>query len=263
MLEAIAGPDSADATTIRAKGSSYANTVDASVAGIKVGVPRNFFFENVSADVVREAETAIETLASLGLVVKQISLPTAHLAQTVGDVISFPEASLYHRRWLRDRWDEYSPAARANLVVGETLLATDYLQAQRVRTVIVSETLEALDGVEMIATPTTPIPAIRPDETTVSFSPGAQETVLDAYCRLTYLANVTGLPALTVPCGFSAEGLPLGLQLIGRPLGEARLLQVGTAFQRATDWHLRHPTGFETAEGGSISPDARITANGD
>ena len=90
-------------------------------------------------------------------------------------------------------------------------------------------------------TPTTPVAAIRPSEESVRFADGYEESALYAYCRLTYPANVSGLPALALPCGFSSAGLPLGLQLIGRPFDEATLLAIGEMYQGATDWHRRTP----------------------
>jgi aspartyl-tRNA(Asn)/glutamyl-tRNA(Gln) amidotransferase subunit A len=246
MLEVIAGGDPHDPTSADEEVPRYADALDASVADLRVGVPQEYFFEHVTEDTRRAVDTAIDFLRGLGLSASAISLPSAHLAATIGDVISFPEASLYHREWLRDRPEDYSPAARANLEVGELLFATDYIQAQRMRTVVVAETRQAFEDVDVIAIPTTPMPAIHPNETVVSFGSESRETVLDAYCRLTYVANVTGLPALTIPCGFSGDGLPIGMQLLGRPFDEARLLQIAAAYQDATDWHLRPPAALES-----------------
>jgi aspartyl-tRNA(Asn)/glutamyl-tRNA(Gln) amidotransferase subunit A len=103
----------------------------------------------------------------------------------VGDAISFPEASLYHRERLRERPDGFSPRTRANLQLGEFVLATDYLQAQRVRTVLLRSLLEVFEEVDLIATPTTPVPALRVGDEAVRWAEGECEQPNDAYCRLT------------------------------------------------------------------------------
>lgn len=241
LLEAIAGWDPRDPSSARQVVPHYASELEDGLIEVRIGVPREFFFDRVDGEVVGAFEAAIAVLEGLGAQVAEVSIPTARMAPIVGDVISFPEVSVYHRRWLRERPDDYSASTRANLELGELILATDYVQAQRVRALIVAEFLDVLQAVDALAVPTTPAVAIHVGERTVTVEGGAPENALDAFCRLTYAANVTGLPALTIPCGSSAEGLPIGLQLIGRPYEEGRVLRVGWAYQEVTDWHTRLP----------------------
>jgi aspartyl-tRNA(Asn)/glutamyl-tRNA(Gln) amidotransferase subunit A len=247
VLEAIAGYDPDDPSSARAAVDEYARDVDAGIDGIRIGVPSEFFFDRVTPEAEQAARSAVETLCSLGAEAESVSLPSMKLTTAVGDAISFPEASLYHRRWLRERAADYSPRTRANLELGELFLATDYLQAQRLRTVIADELAEALRGVDVVAAPTTPIAAVRADATSITFGPGDEESPLYTYCRLTYPANVTGFPAASTPCGFTDDGLPLGLQLVARPFDEALLLRVAHAYEQATGWHGSQPAATRQA----------------
>ena len=241
LLEPIAGFDPADPSTSKAPVPRYSELLERPFAGLRLGIPDSYFSEHVEAETLAAVETAVETLRGLGAELRPVSLPRIGLAGIAGDAISFSEVALYHRRWLRERAPEYEPATLANLRLAGLFLATDYIQAHRVRRLITQELVAALEHVDAIVTPTTPVAAIRPSEQSVRFADGYEESALYAYCRLTYPANVSGLPALALPCGFSSAGLPLGLQLIGRPFDEATLLAIGETYQGATDWHRRTP----------------------
>jgi aspartyl-tRNA(Asn)/glutamyl-tRNA(Gln) amidotransferase subunit A len=241
LLQAIAGADPDDPTSAAEPVPDYAAALTGDVRGLRLGVPEEFFWEHVDAAAAAAARSAVDELEGLGAVVRPVRLPLVHLTPSAGDAISFPEVSLYHRRWIAERAAEYEPETLANLRLGGLFLATDYLQAQRVRRLVTEELLAVLRDVDAVVAPTTPVAAIRADERTVRFADGYEESALYAYCRLTYPANVTGLPALSVPCGATAAGLPLGLQLVGRPFDEGLLLALGDAYQRATGWHTRTP----------------------
>jgi aspartyl-tRNA(Asn)/glutamyl-tRNA(Gln) amidotransferase subunit A len=128
----------------------------------------------------------------------------------------------------------------AYLQLGRALGARHYLAAQRLRTRLYEEMRGALGAADLLATPTTTLPAPAID-TLDTLDGGIEPGTIDALTRLTGPFNLTGLPALSVPCGFTASGLPIGLQLVGRPFGEADLLAAGHAFQQATEWHRRRP----------------------
>ena len=241
--------DPKDTTSARADHPDAFEGLVKGVAGLCVGVPTNFFFDHLAAPVAARVHDAIQVLDRLGIRVVPVTVPKAHIVEIVGDTIGFPETSLYHRRWLRERPDDYSPTVRAGLQLGELCLATDYLQAQRLRAVVAQELMETLSDVDAIVTPTTPVVAIRQGQTSIAFDDGHEETALFAYCRLTYIANVTGFPAVSVPCGLDPDGLPVGLQLIGRPFDEGLLLRIAHAYQQETEWHGITPPVVRKADG--------------
>jgi aspartyl-tRNA(Asn)/glutamyl-tRNA(Gln) amidotransferase subunit A len=148
--------------------------------------------------------------------------------------IMLAEAFAYHERDLRERPHLYGEVLREKLLAGALVTGSEYVQAQRLRRRLQAEMVEALTGVDVLATPTTPNPA-------PPFS-----VVLDpdfAFPRSNMAPfNMAGLPALALPCGFSASGLPLSLQIAGRPFDEATVLRVGHAYERATEWHTRRPS---------------------
>ena len=135
---------------------------------------------------------------------------------------------------------EYSPEVRARLETGSKIAASDYLDALEVRTALQQEFDAALKNVTAIFAPTVPVGAPKIGEESLLIS-GEAEDVRTALVRLNRPSNLTGLPAISLPCGFTAAGMPIGLQIIGREFDEAHLLQLGVAYQGRTDWHTRQP----------------------
>jgi aspartyl-tRNA(Asn)/glutamyl-tRNA(Gln) amidotransferase subunit A len=153
-----------------------------------------------------------------------------------------PEAYTYHRDqgWLEQRADRYAPEVLANIRGGADYSAADYIRAQRLRQRLTVEMRGVLGGIDLLATPTVPIPAAAPAE----FAAGLKvdgKPIIGTTMRCTFPFDLTGQPALSVPCGFTANGLPIGLQLVARHFGEPTLLRVGHAYQRTTEWHARRP----------------------
>ena len=143
--------------------------------------------------------------------------------------------------WLRERPDAYGDDVRSLLEIGEMLLATHYIQAQRYRRLLRREFLDAFKSVDVFICPSLPFTATRVRETTVVIEHGVAEDMLSAIMQFTGVPSLTGLPSLNVPCGFDADGLPIGMQIIGQPFDEATLFRVGAAFQSVTDFHTRGP----------------------
>jgi aspartyl-tRNA(Asn)/glutamyl-tRNA(Gln) amidotransferase subunit A len=181
-------------------------------------------------------------IVSLGAAQVEAHLP--RLEEVVGAhrAIIFPEAASFHRPQLAERAAEFAPDIRTSLLGGLFLPAVDYVQAQRVRRIIRREWARAFENVDVLVTPTTPVTATAFGATAADL-PGGPKPLVRAYLDLTLPFNLTGWPAVSVPCGFARAGLPIGMQLVGRPFSESLLLRVAHHYQRETDWHTRRPGG--------------------
>jgi aspartyl-tRNA(Asn)/glutamyl-tRNA(Gln) amidotransferase subunit A len=240
LLQVLAGHDQADPTTTRLPVPDYAARLERPLRGLRVGVPRHFCCALLDDEVGAAFEDVLRELGAGGAVVGDVALPAlGHAGAALGAVI-LAEARAGLRPLLGERIERVSPEIRIYLELGKLVTAGHYLAAQRLRTGLYEEMLAALAGADLLAMPATPMPAPRVGELQVRLGE-SEMGALEAICRLTGPINLTGLPALTVPCGFTRAGLPIGLQLVGRPFAEADLLAAGHAYQRATDWHLRRP----------------------
>jgi aspartyl-tRNA(Asn)/glutamyl-tRNA(Gln) amidotransferase subunit A len=188
---------------------------------LKIGICQTHFFEHLDAEVRRLVEAAIRELGE----VVEVPLPSLALGIAAQAVIAAAEAGAYHRRWLDSRPEDYDPAVRARLEATREVTGHDYVQALRVRALLGEEMAAALRQVDVLASPTEPVAAPRFGESEVIVEDGPLNAIA-ALVRNTAPANVTGLPAISVPCGFTSAGLPVGLQLIGAPWQEGRLLQI-------------------------------------
>jgi aspartyl-tRNA(Asn)/glutamyl-tRNA(Gln) amidotransferase subunit A len=239
LLSVISGHDPKDATTSRLPVPDYVAALTGKVEGLRVGVPREFFFEGLDADVQQAVDQAIDQLAALDVKVSEVAWASIRQAPALY-AISLAEGAAAHAEWIRTRADYYGADVRERMCQGLLVPATAYLKAQRLRTVVMRDLERTLHEVDVLVTPTAPIPAPKLDA-----GPGEIGAPLGALRstlrRLTQPFNITGSPAVTVPCGFSHDGLPIGLQLIGRPFDEARLLNLAYAYEQSTPWKDRHP----------------------
>jgi aspartyl-tRNA(Asn)/glutamyl-tRNA(Gln) amidotransferase subunit A len=210
------------------------------LAGVRIGVPRTYFFDDLQADVAAAVAEALEMLRGLGARVVDVEWPAAYLSNSATWTIIMAESSAYHRAWFRSRREAYSPETRANLDLAELLPASDYVQAQRVRTVVQQQVREVLSTVDALATPSLAITAPLIGQTSIEIG-GKSKAINPVFIRLADPFNLTGMPAISVPCGFGANGLPIGLQLAAAPLQEHIVLQIAAAYESATEWHLHHP----------------------
>ncbi len=242
LLQAIAGHDPGDPTCSVEPVPDYLASLQGEVKGVRLGLPVEMFeFEGLDAEVREATRKAVGVLEELGASATNVSLPTSARGGAVFLAIADSEAAAFHSQWLRTRARDYDWSTRVRLETATVLPATAYLRAQRVRALIRRELMEALDRVEVLALPTGPVPA--PTIAASTGRPGGYYQGKQDLGRRRYtsLASLAGLPALSVPCGFTASGLPIGLQLIGRPFDEGLLFRLGHAYQQATDWHRRHP----------------------
>lgn len=238
VLQAIAGPDPRDPTTLGQRVVEFTAALRRPVRGLRVGVLADDHHRLMAEDVRAAFEDALGVLRDLGIRLEEVQFPRPLEASAAQTAIIMSEASSVHDRWLRDRPEEYGGDVRARLMRGQFVTAVQYLTAQRARALILDEVAALLHSYAALVVPTTPCVAPLATQETVTID-GSRRDVRDTLTRMTRLANLTGLPAITVPCGAGAGGLPVGLQVIGRPMDEETVLAVGHAYERATPWHAR------------------------
>jgi aspartyl-tRNA(Asn)/glutamyl-tRNA(Gln) amidotransferase subunit A len=244
LLNALAGHDPRDPGSADRAVEDYAAGLGKPISDLRIGLCRNHFFERNEADVDAAIEQAIEALAAAGAKIRELSIPNLRYGLGAIFAIELSSSTAYHDASLRaGRVEHYQPDVRTLVEIGRMVTGPDYLKAEQFRQVLISDFRRAFEEVDVLITPTTPLTAWRQGEWTVSIG-GADESVLAASWRLTYPFNLTGLPAISVPCGFDRRGLPIGLQLAGRPFEEATLIRAAHAYERRHDWHLKIPPGF-------------------
>lgn len=206
------------------------------VAGTTAGIPANFFNDRVDPEIRIAVESACVRLAELGVRLREVELPMADEVMATEFAILRPEASSYHRQMLRERGDRYTDDVREALLAGFSVSAVDYVDAQQKRERFRQQWRKLFDEIDVLLTPTVPVAAMEATKPQVRWPDGLTEGPVDAYIRFSAPANLAGLPALSVPCGFTSAGLPVGLQIIGRAFDEPTVLRVGHAYQTAEAW---------------------------
>ena len=239
ILAAIAGADPLDPTTAGAPAWD-AQKAARSARGLTVGVPSKFYVDDLERDVAAALDATVAALESLGTRIVPVDLPDQTLVSAAALLVLAVEATSYHAPWLRTRAADYSPQARARLENGLGYSAVEYLEALRGRGPALAAHLGAIGNTDVIVAPVCRSAAPTLAETDVGAGPGA-EAAMVAITRFMRPVNYLGLPAVVVPAGRSKQGLPIGMQLIGRPFGDETLAALATAFQAATDHHQRAP----------------------
>jgi aspartyl-tRNA(Asn)/glutamyl-tRNA(Gln) amidotransferase subunit A len=241
LLQVVAGRDPLDATSSAQPVPDYFAALGVGIRGLRVGVPENFFFQGVQPEMEGAVRKATEILAGLGAQVSEIRLPDPQTMSDVCNIVSRSEGSTIHVRLLRERPHEVQPVVRARLELGLQIPAYDYLQALRLRARLARAFItEVFAQVDVLVAPVIPEPA--PPLAHATLGPVHELVARQGrFSRLTRPFNGLGLPALSLPCGFSSAGLPLAFQIVGRPFDEATVLRAGHAYEQATDWHTRVP----------------------
>jgi len=229
MLNYIAGHDKKDPSSSRHPVVDYVPDDGCSIRGLRLGFPETFFFEEVDPDVESAVRGALARAAALGAEVKPVFVPDMEAVNTVARLILLSEASAVHETQLENR-ARFGADVRTLLDQGLLIPAADYINAQRLRRKIRRDFAKLWSGVDVMITPTTPNTAPRLGETTVRLG-GRDEDVRLATTRLVRGFNLLGYPALSIPCGLSSSGLPIGLQIVGPPFEEGVVLQVGAALE--------------------------------
>ncbi|MGH7265899.1 MAG: amidase [Candidatus Rokuibacteriota bacterium] len=239
LLGVIAGHDPRDATSSRRP--LPAIDLDRPITGLRVGVPERYYWDRLDPEVGDAARAAIGVLDGLGAHVDGVSIPDPQLAVDVGNVLARCESAAVHARMLREQPHALQPAVRARLEVGLHIRAHDYLQAARLRARLARAFVrDVLAGIDVLVVPTIP----EPPPALAAVKAGSIDEVvrrMGRFSRLTRPWNTLGLPVLSVPCGFSAAGLPVGVQVVGRPFDEPTVLRVGHAYEQAAGWWRRRP----------------------
>lgn len=242
VLDVIAGYDDSDPSTLEISPPRFSSELGQTVEGLRIGVILNHFHAPIQPDVAAAFDAALAVLRAAGAELVDVEIPelTDTLAAEFGLVI--PESSAYHHDLLRDRPGMIGEDLRPVLAAGCVLPAETYLKARSAREIIRTAVRRAFEdhALDAVVTPQLPATAARKDQLSFAY-PSGDEDVTAGYVRTTAPFNLTGQPALSVPAGFDRVGLPIGLQVAGRPLGDATVLRIGHAFEQATEWHLRRP----------------------
>jgi aspartyl-tRNA(Asn)/glutamyl-tRNA(Gln) amidotransferase subunit A len=263
LLNVMAGFDARDSTSLEREREDYSRDLEKPLAGLKIGLPKEFLGEGAAPEVIKAVEAALAELKRLGCEPVEVTLPNMKLSVPVYYVLAPAEASSNLARYDGVRYGYRAPdygdltdmykktraqgfgeEVKRRILIGTYVLSHGYydayyMQAQKIRRLLARDLAEAFKRCDVILGPTSPTTAFKLGEK-------MDDPVL-MYLNdiFTTPANLAGLPAMSVPCGFDSKGLPVGLQIIGNYFGEARLLNVAHQYQRVTDWHARAPRGID------------------
>lgn len=243
MLQIIAGYDPLDPSTVPVPIPDYMARLGQAVRGLKMGMPTHHYFELLDPEVERSVRQAIAALEGLGMELHEVPLP---MMQYIGAlrITGMADSVVTHEPYLAKGRQDYGPDVLYRTLSGQFVLGRDYAKAMKVQRLIKEEHARVLQEVDVLVTPTAPVPAPPIGAQTVTLGGTAHRIRgpgSGVISKNTSPSNATGLPAITVPCGFSAAGLPIGLQLIGRPFEEARLFQVAHAYEAVSPARGRYP----------------------
>jgi aspartyl-tRNA(Asn)/glutamyl-tRNA(Gln) amidotransferase subunit A len=242
LFRAIVDGENSKKEVERSRGSSTGK-----LPKLRVGIPPDFFFDVISSEVQESFHAAVKCIRGLGAKIKEVSIPLLAQTEQAGNRIAWAEASYYHQQsgWFPGRAAEYGEDVRSRLEAGMKVLAVEYLEAMEQRRSFISQLREVMEkeAIDALMVPSTPIaaPVIGEETTRVAQTDHPIRALL---LRLNRPANLAGMPAISVPCGFTADGLPNGLQFIGAPYDERLLLDIADTYQRSNP--SRVPPNFST-----------------
>ena len=237
MLQVVAGYDPKDPSSANVRVQDYVGALAGGINGLRVGVAREFI-EGAEEEVISMVEEAIQVLRRLGTRIVDVSLPTTGEYSAVsGNCITWSEAAQVHAPWV-ERLDEYTKGVRQKVLLGSVISSTMYHKAQQLRRLIQAEIWDAMKEVDVLVGVSTGTPPGK-----IQPSAGGDVSAYNMVTRRSFSRpqNLTGQPAISVPCGFSKTGLPVGFQISGRLFEDAMVMKVAHAYQKATDWHKTHP----------------------
>ncbi len=241
MLNVLAGPDERDSVSITAPQVDYVASLQGGIGGLRIGVPVQYVWEPLDTDVALAFEAAMRTLEGLGAQVMEISLPELDWTPPIAAGITIAEATMAHGARVLEYGDRMDQVTRRRFESGFFVPATAYAKAQQARVKYARAVAQALTRVDLIAMPTVATPAPLAEQDTLTLG-GVEIASREALLRLTRVFNLARMPSASVPCGFSPDGLPIGLMLGGARLNDALVLRASHTYQTATDWHLHEPS---------------------
>lgn len=241
MLQVVAGADPNDPTAAPVEVDDYEAACGEKATGLRIAVATNHYWDGMDGEIGAALETALGVLAKLGMNVSRRTVPFHEELRGLGNIVISAEFCTLHDDWLRNRHDDYAPLVRARMKQGYAFSAIEYLKAVQVRPRITATFVDDVFGdADALFLPVLRFPVPKIADVDVRDGPRMNE-VLGSINHCTWPINYLGLPGLSVPAGFSGNGLPIGFQLVGRPFDEATLFRIAAAYERETGWPDRKP----------------------
>ncbi len=243
IFKVISGYDKYDSLTSREPVPDFEELLNAeSVKGKKIGIPKNYFFDNVEKSISKALDDALSVFKKLGVEVIEVEVSDQLILRDMTNIVLKAEVTNTHLEWLRDKPEEYQSEVRARLEAGLFVSAVDYLRAMRLRGNLTKNFVEtSFTDCDLLFTPTIPIEPPTLEEIDLAVSKDAL-TINEKVPWCTRPLNYLGLPGISIPCGLTPNNIPIGFQLIGRPFSESMLFNFGHAYQLETDWHTKRPS---------------------
>lgn len=235
LLGVIAGYDAADHTTSNGTVPDYVGELDRGVDGLRVGVPTNHFYDRIDPEIESAVRDALEHMLALGLAVQDVTFPRIDDILGAYTAIDSAEVAANHRRLYEHHAHAYEPESKLYVEAGLFVRASTYIDAQRARAGLLRSVLDSLEAIDVLVVPTQPMRVPHIGDTVATIN-GQDEDLLLAMIRLLAPFNLTGLPAISLCCGYDGEGLPIGLQIVGKPFEDEKVLRVAHAYQTSTPW---------------------------
>lgn len=240
IMNAVAGFDPNDPTSVSLPVPDYTQALRKEIKGFRLGVIKEAIDLPIESQVRESFWKAVDKLVDLEAIVSELSFPIYNYGSSIASIIQMAEATAYYSELIKKHGDRIYPPVRLRLESGIFISANEYIQAQRARTLFCRQSLDLFKEVDLLLTPTLPTVAFPIGTSSVKI--GEQKlNVVSLLTQYTRPFNLNGFPAITIPCDFSENQLPIGLQMIGRPFEEETLLRVAYAYEQATEWHLKRP----------------------
>jgi aspartyl-tRNA(Asn)/glutamyl-tRNA(Gln) amidotransferase subunit A len=240
IMNVISGYDSRDQSSANLADEDFTALLGNSISGLKIGIPDEFFYDVIEPEVAEAMCVATGMLQELGATVERVSIPVLNHSLAISSTILVTEAAEVHIDNLKNRPQDIGADVRGRLQTGALISAQDYLKAQRARTEFNNQMAEVMERYDILVAPSVATGATKIDQTHIDIS-GQQVNALALMSRLTRPFNICGYPTTSVPAGFTSAGMPIGMQIAGRPFEDATVLQVTHAYEQATEWHNRRP----------------------